>query len=66
MGGDGIKEVKCPVCGKAYYVKVIIFPTKMDDDPWDSYYCCPYCESEDSVVPIRLRGNEDVVTYKID
>lgn len=59
------KVVICPVCGKKYGVKYIILPSKLDDKR-ESYYCCPYCESDRSCVNVRLLGNQEVESYKID
>ena len=55
----------CKVCGKHYKVRIITYPSNLDEKR-DSYYFCPYCQSEKSFVNIRLLGNEDVETYKID
>lgn len=58
-------EVVCKECNRKYRVKIITYPSNVDEKR-DSYYCCPYCESSKSFVSIRLSGREDVVTEKID
>lgn len=55
----------CKECGKRYGIKIIRYPSKLDDAR-NSFYCCPYCMSNKACVEIYLLGNEEVETYKID
>lgn len=53
----------CPNCEKKYEEKHITYPCNLDDTR-DSYINCPYCGYV--IENVRLRGNEDINTYKID
>mgnify|MGYP005748752925 CR=1 FL=1 len=51
----------CPVCGKKYRIEPINFPSKMEDGRfWVTYYHCPYCKDEKSIVEVRLPSDQDV------
>lgn len=52
----------CILCKKSFIVVWKTLPSKMDDKR-DSYYLCPYCNKQYNV---RLLGNEDVDTERID
>lgn len=65
-GGKMIKERRekqtCTACNKEFMVVWKTYPSKLDDKR-DSYYHCPYCNE---VYEVRLLGNEDVESEKID
>ena len=52
----------CIVCKKDFIVVWKTLPTKMDDKR-DAYYLCPYCDKK---YEVRLLGNEEVDSEKID
>ena len=52
----------CSACKKDFMLVWITYISKLEDKR-EGYYNCPYCNKEYTV---RLLGNEDVETEKID
>ena len=52
----------CSKCKKEFMLIWKTYPSKLDEKR-DSYYICPYCDEK---YDVRLLGNEDVDTEKIN
>lgn len=61
---DETKTIKCSKCCKAFKLKILRFPAKMEETrSWDTHYFCPYCNE---AYEIHLDSSEEVMTFKLD